>query len=186
MLKKRMTTMIIIGVILWIGCKIVSQEDNDNIKVRDIYTLRIAEGEITPWLETEYIPCESPEIFMASRLNGYVEMHKQKGLIEGFIQDLAVGGERYATIIAMDFGKESSAAEMYEYQKPQVSNKILVSGVNESNAIIDNSSADGCTAYFFFNRFYFELTMWGYTDKTESIKDAQSIIQHFKSKIYSN
>lgn len=175
---------ILITLSIFISCKIVSGGDGEN-KVRDIYSLKIGSGEISPWAETEYIPCESPEAFMASRVNGYVVEHQNRGLIEGFIQDLAAGSERSATILAMDFGSSAKATDMYNYKKSEPGNNMPLSGISESIAIVNNNASDGCSVFFHFDRFYFEISFWGYSDKTEALKDAKTFVQHFQSRINS-
>ncbi|MBN1758203.1 MAG: hypothetical protein JW863_07795 [Chitinispirillaceae bacterium] len=171
------------AVMVFATCKLVTDDDAGT---RDVYSLRISSGEMSPWVEAEsdgYVACPNPEAFAGTRVNGYVQRFQDRGLIEGFVQELNGGGDIWGSVYVMDFGTAEKANDMFVYQDAENTQKLAVSGIAQTVAGIDNSSGDGCIGYGHFDRFYIQVSLGGYADKTDSQKDAKTFLEHFQSKV---
>lgn len=161
-----------------ISCKVVSESGSGGTTVKD---LGLVEGDVQGWTASaggfqEFTKSNSCDV-----VNGGCEVWKNNGMLDGIKQGLSQGG-KVTSIIALDMVTKAQAEKMYIDALAVVSNKMTSTVFSETVATIDEGST-GCTAYAFFDKYYFELNFTNYDDHTAAQQTAESFLELFQEKV---
>lgn len=168
---------------LLVLCKIVDDEEGGS---RTVTSLKIAEGDASGWTEADqgYQAFKTPQELYGI-INGGADIYVDRGLIEGFQQEIEIeGSDYYATFMIMDFSNADNAKSMFDYKADLVSTKESTGTYDDATAIIDMGQLTGCSGFAHFGQFYLELGFSGYgSNKSDAKNTAVSFMEIIKSKI---
>lgn len=174
-------TIVSVALLFGVSCKLVEDEGESS---QGVNALRLANSDVSPWTENA---SEGFRAFKASNMfaliNGGAQTYIDKGMVAGFEQNMAGGGEKTAKLLVLDFGTEASASAIYAYKANENGEKLAAGTFPEAIAQLDNSAMSGVTALAHFGKYYLELSFTGYSDKSESRTTATSFVEVFEEKI---
>lgn len=178
----RFCSVAFIALLTFAGCKVVSDNSDSNSLTKDSY--RISNGEVSGWSEQTadgWIPFTKST--MEKQVDGESQFYIDGGFVEGAQQILTnSSGEKLAVWI-LDFPTADAAKSMYAKCKTdKISAPKTVSGFDESIALINNTSAEGCMVYAVFGQFVIRLSFESYNDKTKSFTDAAEFLKIFQKR----
>lgn len=170
-----------VALLFGVSCKLVEDEGESS---QGVNALRLANSDVSPWTENA---SEGFKAFKASNMfaliNGGAQNYIDKGMVAGFQQNMAGGGEKTAKLLVLDFGTEASASAMYSYTDNANEDKLNAGDYPQTVAQLDNSPSSGVVAIAHFGKYYMELSFTGYNDKSESRITAASFVEVFEEKI---
>ncbi len=174
------------------ACNLVFVENVSNAKATNVSQLKISSTEISNWKLAS--SADSFTLWTASNfyddVNGGIEKYLNNGMIE--VADIhmvgPVGKDGSQNIIAthsfiMDYGNDSNAVAIYNYQKTLYSAEAFKLPRYSLNSAFAVSVIGGITVIAHFKKFYFELTFSGFSDQTEAANTAVQFLGLFRLKI---
>lgn len=107
-------------------------------------------------------------------INGGAEEYLNRGMIEGFQQNMSRSGTDYAArVMVMDFGTIEKAVDFYNFKTSQISPTVKAGDYTPSIAVLDPAPLTGCYGYARFRQFYLEFGFTGYgSEKNEAYNNA--------------
>lgn len=159
---------------------IVSASSGVSTKVK-VKKLLIAK-QLSPWVEQK----ETTQSFSAHGLfdviNGGAEVYIGQGLIEGIHQQFTAKDGKTVEVFAEDFGTPEKASAMMKVKKEEFSETKPISGLTDiENALSKAIGASVVIASI--GRFYFEITVSGFSDDKDTEGAAISFINYYKKLI---
>jgi len=178
----RYRSVVLMAFLTIVSCKVVSDNSDSNSLTRDSY--RISNGEVSGWSEQAadgWIPFTKST--MDQQVDGEAPFYVDGGVIEGAQQILTNSSSENLTIWIMDFPSAEVAGTMYEKIKTdKITVPKLVSGFEESTALINNTSNEGCMVYAVFGQFVIRLSFTNYNDKNKSFTDAAEFLKIYQKR----
>ena len=124
-------------------------------------------------------------------IDGGFEVYTRRGMLQA--ADIGMRGPINAegdtnmltmnSSFIMDFGNESNAKVMYDFQKSQYfdPDSILIPGFADTIAFA-KSSLGGVMAYAYYKQFYFQFGLIGFMETNEALAATKMFLDYFKSK----
>jgi hypothetical protein len=167
-------------------------ENVSNAKATNVSQLKISSTEISNWKLAS--SADSFTLWTAANfyddVDGGIEHYLNDGMIE--VADIhmvgPIGRDGSQNIIAthsfiMDFGNDSNASTIYEYQKTVNSADAFKLPRYSMTTAFAITKMGGICVYAHLKKFYFELYFIGFSDQTEAAKTAVLFLGLFRSKI---
>lgn len=145
-------------------------------------TYRISE--VTGWSEDIDMGWKTfTKSTMNNLVDGEAEFYTEGGLVEGAQQYLNTLSDERLCIWIMDFSSPSTATQMYQkIVAEQVRSPKQITGFDQSVAIIDDSSSEGCNVFACFGKFVIKLVFMNYADKSKAVVDAEQFSKIIKTR----
>lgn len=186
MVRKGMAILFATTGLLLFVCNLSTNKTNNSGKATNVSQLFPTETDISGWKKntTDGYSTWSAANFV-NDMDGGFEKYTDRGMIE--CGDISMDGPNGTHILhksfIMDYGLDSTALAMYNYQKDYYSNGSLdITGYDKTVAFA-YPVIGGVTAFAHFKKFYFELQFANFSDQTLSIQAAAQFLGMFKSKI---
>lgn len=174
------TSLLLSAILLFASsCELESENGNS---ARGVKALRLTETDITGWTEDEDGYGEYNQESLFDHINGDALNYNVNGLIEGFLQYISKSA-RKGFLMVMDFGTTDNALAMYNDMNNRNSNKAPAGHYDLNTAQLDVSPSSGVNAYAHFKQYYIEIRLTEFSNKSESIDVATSMIEVFEEKI---
>ena len=143
------------------------------------------DAEISPWKAYSVAYYQGTALY--NGIDGDAGQYLDKGLIETAIQVLVNDSSPSSdslncTARIMDFGTSANATAMFNTMMSRAVDKKAFASFPNSVAGLDYSPLIGIVAYAHFSRFFFQMDLEGYNDKTKAIDDAEKFLTILKSK----
>jgi hypothetical protein len=144
------------------------------------------DAEISPWKQ-ESVAYYQDSAALFNGIDGGAGQYLDKGLIETAKQVLVKGSSLSNDSLncearIMDFGTSANATTMFNTMMSNAVDKKAFASFPNSVAGLDYQPLTGIGAYAHFGRFFFQLDLQGYNDKTKVIDDAERFLTILKSK----
>lgn len=177
-IKKMVALVALVTVCSIVACKVVSETGNGGTTVKD---LGLVAGDVQGWSESAGGFKEFNKSNSCDVVNGKCEDWKTNGMLDGIKQWLGQGGKE-AAIIVLDMVTKAQAEKMY-IDAIVIANDKMTSTVFPETVATINEGSIGCTAYAFFDKYYFELSFTNYDDPTAAQQTAESFLELFQDKV---
>jgi hypothetical protein len=176
---------LVIIVSLSIVCSPVSKPATEPPVTIPLDSMIFTNAEISPWKADSVAYYQGTALY--NGIDGGAGQYLDKGLIKTAIQFLAddaspSNDSLNCSAYIMDFGTSANATAMFNTMMSNVIDKKAFASFPNSVAGLDYSPVIGISAYAHFNRFFFQLDLQGYNDKTKAIDDAEKFLTILKSK----
>ena len=178
--------------ILWCSCNLIFIENVASDKAVSVGQLKVSNTEISNWKLSS--SADSFTLWTAANfeqdIDGGYEIYTDRGMIEcGDIHMLGPAGsdgvqnEIAAHSFIMDFGNDSNAVDIYNYQKTRYSADAFDIPRYPNTIAFARSILGGITVYAHFKKFYLELNFTGFSDQNHATTTAIQFLGLLKSKI---
>jgi hypothetical protein len=108
------------------------------------------------------------------RIDGGDSAYTSKGCLLAMYQEMVGPNGESCTVVAMDFGTETQALDMFTYEQQHTAASIAIPQYDASVAVA-SSAIGGITAYAHITASYFEVQLTGFGDQEDTA--AQSATQ---------
>lgn len=160
------------------GCELIKQEDGGSGGIGDFRL-----SGISGWTENKesgYVEYSSGTLF--DLINGGADQYNDEGLVEGIQQKMtSSSGDKSYSAFVMDFGTADNATAMFEKMKLNEADPLAIGNYIESVAF-GSRHLSGINAYAHFGKYYFEITLSGYSDESLAISEAEAFLEVYEQK----
>lgn len=170
---------------LCIVCSPASQLTVKAPSTTPIDSMIFASAEISPWKADSVAYYQGTALY--NGIDGGAGQYLDQGLIETAIQTLVNNASPSNDSLnckayIMDFGTSANATNMFDTVMSKAVDKKTFTSFPSTIAGFDDSPLVGIIAYAHFDRFFFQMDLEGYSDKTKAINDADKFLTILKSK----
>jgi hypothetical protein len=152
--------------------------------------LEISDSEVAGWAKSSLngdtfctYPIDSLYCCVPGSGDGYAIPYDSAGCKEIAYQTLTGPSSEIYSSHAMDFLSVAKASAMFGILKSMKAPNTAIPGFDISTAFADTIINDGLMVYAYFNKFYLEITLVGFTDKSTALATASEFLGVFKGKI---
>jgi hypothetical protein len=143
------------------------------------------DAEISPWRSDTVAYYQGTALY--NGIDGGAGQYLDQGLIKTAIQFLVddaspSNDSLNCSAYIMDFGTSANATAMFNTIMSRAVDKKTFTSFPSTIAGFDDSPLVGIIAYAHFSRFFFQMDLKGYSDKTKAIDDAERFLTILKSK----
>jgi hypothetical protein len=114
-------------------------------------------------------------------IDGGSEDYTSRGCLLAMYQTLVGPDPQSCRVVAMDFGTEANATDMFTYEQQHTSASIPIPSYDTSVAVA-YSVISGITVYAHIKAAYFELQLTGYSDNATATQVATQFLDILKAK----
>jgi hypothetical protein len=165
-------------------CSPVSKPAAETPAAIPLDSMIFTNAEISPWKNDTVAYFQGTALY--NGIDGGAGQYLDQGLIETAIQSLNDASPSNDSLnckaYIMDFGTSANAGNMFDTVMSKAVDKKAFTSFPVSVAGLDDSPLVGIIAYAHFGRFFFQLDLEGYSDKTKAIDDAEKFLTILKSK----
>ena len=163
---------------------ILSAAPSAAVDTQGLAMLRIVPTRIAGWKEdtSRFKSFDRNGLFTV--IDGGAPDYLDAGLIGGIVLELNGTDSVSSEIFVEDFGNAKASATMLAKKAEAISHVDTLAGYKKSEVIVEKVIG-GCLACAGFGRYYFEVSMTGYSDYAKATKTAGTLLSAFQKQISS-
>lgn len=177
-------TLLVSTGLIMVACRVTS---DDGGSANTISSAKFENGEISGWNWDEatypkgFVTFDATD--MVTLVNGGAAEYADKGLSEGFCQELIKGEQTYRSWV-MDFGTEANAKELYNTKSQQYASVKEAAGSYPETKAFVKSTQYGYDGFAIFGKYIVLLWLDGFgTSKSEAKERTVEFLQTIEQKI---
>ncbi len=177
-------TLLVSTGLIMLSCRVTSDEGG---RASTLESAKFENGEISGWNCDEATYPKGFVKFSAANMvqlvNGGAAEYADKGLTEGFCQEMIKGEQTYRSWV-MDFGTEANAKELYNTKLQQYASVKEAAGSYQETKAFVKSSQYGYDGFAVFGKYIVLLWLDGFgTNKSEAKERTVEFLQTIEQKI---
>jgi hypothetical protein len=115
-------------------------------------------------------------------INGGAPPYIQNGLVSGIHQQLNHDSGRTIELFVEDFGTPHNANDMFLLKKTDFMERFAPAG-EDTTQVIAAATIGALLVVCIIDKYYFEITLGGYADQGESLKQAKQVVDYYRERI---